>query len=105
MRPPVSVERIERRIYFIRDQKVMLDSDLAELYEVTTGNLNLAVRRNHRRFPEDFMFRLNPEEAVSRAQREARERSLPIGEIDGGEFSWISLSVSKRCAQRCSVAE
>src|SRR5208283_4245885 len=43
---PVPVELIERRIYWIRGLKVMLDSDLAELYQVTTGNLNLAVRRN-----------------------------------------------------------
>lgn len=40
----------------------MLDANLAELYGVTTGNLNLAVRRNKRRFPKDFMFRLNAEE-------------------------------------------
>src|SRR5436189_6361843 len=46
---------IERRIYHIRGQKVMLDSDLADLYQVTTGNLNLAVRRNLDRFPKDFM--------------------------------------------------
>jgi hypothetical protein len=65
MQLSVSVERIERKIYFIRDQKVMLDSDLAELYEVTTGNLNLAVRRNLHRFPEDFMFQLTGEEAES----------------------------------------
>ena len=40
----------------------MLDADLAELYQVTTGNLNLAVRRNKKRFPEDFLFRLTKEE-------------------------------------------
>ena len=43
---------IERRIYLIRSQKVMLDSDLAELYQVPTKSLNLAVRRNTVRFPE-----------------------------------------------------
>jgi hypothetical protein len=43
-------------IYVIRDQKVMLDSDLAELYEVDTKVLNQAVKRNITRFPEDFMF-------------------------------------------------
>jgi hypothetical protein len=59
---PVPVELIERRIYLIRGQKVMLDRDLAGLYEVTTGNLNLAVRRNLQRFPEDFMFRLTENE-------------------------------------------
>ena len=49
---------IDRRIYMVRAKKVMLDSDLAELYRVTTGNLNLAVRRNIDRFPPDFMFQL-----------------------------------------------
>jgi hypothetical protein len=53
---PVPAEISERRIYLIRSQKVMLDSDLAELYQVLTKNLNLAVRRNSNRFPEDFMF-------------------------------------------------
>ena len=49
---PIPVEIIERRIYLIRGHKVMLDSDLAELYQVTTGNLNLAVKRNaDGRFP------------------------------------------------------
>jgi hypothetical protein len=61
----VPVEVIERRILFIRGRKVILDSHLAELYEVTTGNLNLAVRRNLNRFPEDFMFQLTKEEAES----------------------------------------
>ena len=53
---------IESRIWLIRGHKVLLDADLAELYHVTTGNLNLAVRRNKERFPEDFMFRLTKEE-------------------------------------------
>lgn len=53
---------IINKIHLIRDQKVMLDKDLAELYGVTTGNLNKAVKRNIRRFPEDFMFQLSKEE-------------------------------------------
>lgn len=61
----VPVEVIERRVYLIREQKVMVDSDLAELYQVPTKSLNLAVRRNSMRFPEDFMFRLSQEEAGS----------------------------------------
>src|SRR5258708_35464581 len=61
-RLPIPVELIERRIYLIRGQKVMLDSELAGLYQVTTGNLNLAVRRNLERFPDDFMFQLTKEE-------------------------------------------
>ena len=51
-------EVVMNKIYLIRDQKVMLDSDLAKLYGVTTGNLNKAVKRNIKRFPSDFMFHL-----------------------------------------------
>jgi len=58
----VPVEFIEQKIYLIRGCKVMLDSDLAELYEVPTRVLNQAVRRNLDRFPPDFMFRLNADE-------------------------------------------
>src|ERR1035437_9617791 len=59
---PVPVEVIERRIYLIRGNKVMLDSDLAELYQVPTFRLNEGVKRNSNRFPEDFMFQLTKEE-------------------------------------------
>lgn len=51
-------ELVMNKIYLIRNQKVMLDSDLAELYLVTTGNLNKSVNRNVKRFPDDFMFQL-----------------------------------------------
>jgi hypothetical protein len=54
----VPAELIERRIYLVRGHKVMLDSDLAELYCVPTSRLNEAVKRNHLRFPLDFMFQL-----------------------------------------------
>jgi hypothetical protein len=56
MESVVPVEVIERKILLVRGQKVILDKDLAELYGVTTGNLNKAVRRNLDRFPQDFMF-------------------------------------------------
>jgi ORF6N domain len=59
----VSVQLIEPRIYLIRGHKIMLDVDLAELYGVTTSRLNEQVRRNRKRFPEDFMFRLTKDEA------------------------------------------
>lgn len=55
-------EVLMNKIYLIRGQKVMLDKDLAELYQVTTGNLNKAVHRNLKRFPDDFMFKLKPNE-------------------------------------------
>jgi hypothetical protein len=58
----VALGRIERAIREFRGQKVMLDSDLATLYTVTTKSLNQAVRRNPERFPPDFMFQLTPEE-------------------------------------------
>jgi hypothetical protein len=60
--PLISVERIERAIHVIREQKVMLDADLAELYEVETGALVRAVKRNSDRFPVDFMFQLTDQE-------------------------------------------
>lgn len=53
---------IRSKIYEIRGQRVMPDRDLAELYQVTTGNLNKAVQRNIKRFPPDFMFQLTKEE-------------------------------------------
>ncbi len=53
-------ERIEKAILLIRGQKVMLDQDLAQLYEVPIKRLNEQVRRNHARFPEDFMFHWLP---------------------------------------------
>ena len=61
----IPVEVIERRIFLIRGQKVMLDRDLAELYGVATKVLNQTVRRNLDRFPEDFMFQLTKAEAAA----------------------------------------
>ncbi len=55
-------EVVMNKIYVIRGQKVMLDKDLSELYGVDTGYLNRAVKRNIKRFPDDFMFRLDKEE-------------------------------------------
>ena len=60
--PTIPDEIIINKIYLFRNQKIMLDKDLAELYGVTTGNLNKAVKRNLNRFPDDFMFRLIEEE-------------------------------------------
>ncbi|MFT6630930.1 MAG: hypothetical protein ACJAS4_000874 [Bacteriovoracaceae bacterium] len=59
------LEQIKEMIYVIRGQKVMLDSDLAKLYGVETKVLNQAVKRNQRRFPEGFMFKLSSEEYLS----------------------------------------
>ena len=60
--PDISQDRIHALIHFFRGEKVMLDSDLAMLYDVETGALMQAVKRNKRRFPEDFMFQLTLEE-------------------------------------------
>ncbi|MBU0687599.1 MAG: ORF6N domain-containing protein [Candidatus Margulisbacteria bacterium] len=73
------IERIENKIYLIRGQKVMLDKDLAELYGVKTKNLNKAVRRNAKRFPEDFMFKL--------AKEEYRSLRFQIGTLEKGKHS------------------
>ena len=56
------IQTIQNRIYEIRGERVMLDFDLAQLYEVETKVLNQAVKRNIKRFPEDFMFQLTKEE-------------------------------------------
>ena len=58
----IPVEVIEQRILLIRGQKVILDADLADLYGTTTKRLNEQVKRNHGRFPEDFMFQLTKKE-------------------------------------------
>ena len=58
----IKEENIENLIYEIRGKQVMLDSDLAKLYEILTGNLNKAVKRNIKRFPESFMFQLTNDE-------------------------------------------
>jgi hypothetical protein len=62
MKSIIPLEQIEKIIYIIRDQKVMLDRDLSALYGVSTGRLNEQVRRNINRFPEDFAFQLTDKE-------------------------------------------
>ena len=59
------IRSIQNRIYELRGERVMLDKDLAELYETETKSLNLAVKRNIKRFPSDFMFQLTKEEFES----------------------------------------
>jgi hypothetical protein len=101
----IPIERIASRIYLIRGQKVMLDSDLAELYGVLTKNLNLAVRRNRRRFPEDFVFQLTAEEddalrlqvATSNKGRGGR-RYLPYAFTEQGVAMLSSVLKGDRAA-------
>ncbi len=58
----IALERIDSRIFLVRGQKILLDEDLAALYEVEVKALNRAVKRNIERFPDDFMFQLNSDE-------------------------------------------
>ena len=84
----VSVQLIERRIYLIRGQKVMIDVDLAELYELATKRFNQQVRRNLKRFPKDFMFQLTKTEAESLRSQFATSKETPTGQ--GGLRSQIA---------------
>lgn len=97
-------EMIERRIYLIRGVKVMLDSDLARLYGVTTGNLNLAVRRNAERFPPDFMFQLTEEELQNLILQFARSswgghRKLPYAFSEHGVAMLSAVLRSQRAVE------
>src|ERR1700730_749243 len=100
----VPAELIERRIYLIRSHKVMLDADLAGLYQVPTKGLNQAVRRNPDRFPEDFMFQLTGEEVeILRSQNVTSSwggrRYLPYAFTEHGVAMLSSVLSSKRAVQ------
>jgi hypothetical protein len=102
----IPMERIERAIILIRGEKVMLDSDLAEIYGVETRILNQAVNRNINRFPADFMFQLTTAEAESlRSQivisNEGRggRRYLPYVFTEHGALMLANVLNSERAAQ------
>ena len=100
---PISIEKIEKAIYLIRGEKVMLDRDLATLYGVGTHVLKQSVRRNKDRFPEDFMFVLNPTEfrdwrsqfVISKADRTGL-RHPPMAFTEQGVAMLSSVLRSKR---------
>jgi len=100
----IPVEIIERRIYLIRGCKVMLDSDLADLYQVPTKRLNEAVKRNLDRFPGDFMFQLSPDElenwrsqiATSNSGAKMGLRRPPYAFTEHGVAMLSSVLTSKR---------
>lgn len=111
----IPAERVERRILSIRGQKVMLDADLAELYEIPTKVLNQAVKRNTERFPHDFMFQLTRKESetlkdyfdpdalrsqivTSKAGRGGR-RYLPLAFTEQGVAMLSSVLRSPRAVQ------
>ncbi|MCA1579215.1 MAG: ORF6N domain-containing protein [Acidobacteria bacterium] len=97
-------ERIEKAIYLIRGEKVMLDRDLADLYQVQTKALNQAVRRNSDRFPTDFMFQLSEKEAadlnrsqfVTGSEKHRDPRFRPYAFTEQGVAMLSSVLRSKR---------
>jgi len=103
-KPMVSMARIETQILLVKGQKVMLDRDLADLYEVDAKVLNQAVKRNLDRFPEDFMFQLTAEESARlRSQfvtlktgRGQHRKYLPYAFTEQGVAMLSSVLRSKR---------
>ncbi|MEW6377877.1 MAG: ORF6N domain-containing protein [Thermodesulfobacteriota bacterium] len=100
--------QIEQRILLIRGQKVMLDTDLAELYGVTTKRLNEQVKRNRNRFPQDFMFRLTVKEkaeVVANCDHLAKLKFSPVlpnvfyraRSNNGGECSQHEKGYRSKC--------
>jgi hypothetical protein len=100
----IPIEKIEEAIYLIRGEKVMLDRDLAKLYDVSTAAFNQAVRRNRERFPEDFMFQLTPAEVtdlnrsqiVIGSQKHRDPRSRPYAFTEQGVAMLSTALRSKR---------
>ena len=101
----VSAEQIALRIRLFHGQKVLLDSDLARLYGVTTGNLNKAVNRNRERFPKDFVFQLTAEEAknlifqIGRSKGRGGRRHLPYAFTEQGVAMLSSVLQSERAVK------
>jgi len=96
-------QRISRRIFLIRGQKVILDADLAQIYGVTTTRLNEQVKRNLKKFPKDFLFRISPSElgrlmsqiATSKKGRGGR-RKLPWAFTEHGAIMAATVLNSER---------
>lgn len=102
MKDLIPREVIENKIYLIRGRKVMLDSDLAGLYGVETKNLNLQVKRNMRRFPEDFMFQLDKEETLrlqNATSKRGGRRYLPYVFTEQGVAMLSSILNSERAIE------
>lgn len=104
----MQLQTIQSRIYEVRGQKVMLDFDLAELYEVETRILNQAVKRNIDLFPEDFMFQLSKEEwernssqIVMSSRKHRGKIYLPLAFTEHGVTMLASVLKSKKARQTC----
>ncbi len=110
MNDVIIIESVQKKIYLIRRQKVMLDSDLAELYGVTAKRLNEQVKRNLKRFPIDFMFQLNEDEyRSSRSQiatlkhgRGRHRKYLPYAFTEQG-ISMLSSVLNSEQAIRVNI--
>ncbi|MBI5882747.1 MAG: ORF6N domain-containing protein [Elusimicrobia bacterium] len=100
---------VSKRIFLIRNQRVMIDSDLATLYGVTTFNLNKAVKRNIGRFPPDFMFQLTPDEyralrfQIGILERGRHAKYLPRVFTEQG-VSMLSSALRSERAVRVNIA-
>jgi hypothetical protein len=97
----ILVDSLEKRIFLIRGQRVMIDEDLANLYGVMTGRLNEQVKRNGERFPKDFMFQLTNQEVRSLISQNAisswgGRRKLPNAFTEQGVAMLSSVLRSKR---------
>lgn len=111
MKDLVVAEIIEQKIYLIRGQKVMLDRDLAVLYGVPVGALNQAVKRNKKRFPEDFAFRLTKDEniglrsqfATLTEENGALKSQFVISKVRGGRRSLPYVFTEQGVAMLSSV--
>lgn len=104
MKEIILQESIEKKIYVIRQQKVMLDTDLAYLYGVTVKRLNEQVRRNIKRFPTDFMFQANEEEHENLRSQNATSswggrRYLPYAFTEQGVAMLSGVLNSERAIQ------
>lgn len=87
------MENIESKIFVIRGSRVMMDTDIAAIYHVSTKRLNEQVGRNKARFPEDFMFQLTEDE-VSNLRSQFATSS----------WGMFSQSMARSCSQACSIA-
>lgn len=107
----IIIESVQKKIYLIRSQKVMLDTDLAELYGVTAKRLNEQVKRNLKRFPLDFMFQLNEDEHTSlrsqiatlKQSRGRHRKYLPYAFTEQG-ISMLSSVLNSEQAIQVNVA-
>ena len=107
MQDLIPQEVLENKIFLIRKQKVMIDRDLAELYDVETKTFNRAVKRNSARFPADFMFQLTKEEAeslryqfgTSKTSGSGGRRYLPYAFTEQGVSMLSGILNSKRAVK------